>query len=65
MTRYSHTQRSRWLAFIAVPFGFLMIGIAVFGKPVPAPVWAAFAACALVFVWIMVNFSRLTVEVTH
>jgi len=65
MTRYSHTQRSRWLAFIAVPFGLLMVGIAVFGEPVPAPVRAAFIAVALVFAWIMVNFSRLSVEVTE
>jgi hypothetical protein len=32
---------------------------------VPAAVRAAFVACALVFAWIMVTFSRLTVEVTH
>jgi hypothetical protein len=65
VTRYSHTQRSRWLVFVAVPFGVLMVGAAVFGDPLPATVRAAFIALSLVFVWIMVNFSRLTVEVTH
>ena len=63
MTRYSHTQRSRWTALVGIPFAVLMLTVAVFGDPLPWLARVSFVGGALLLAWTMGNFSRLTVEV--
>lgn len=64
MIRYSHQQRSRATAAVGLPFGVVMVATAVFAEPLPLIARTAYVGGAVVLVWLLVNFSRLTVEIT-
>ena len=65
MVRYRHEQRSWWTAAIVVPVGGVLLGTAILADPFPLAARLGLTAGALVMAWLLVTFSRLTVEVTH
>jgi hypothetical protein len=65
VTRYLHLQRAWWTMAILFPVGGVFVAAAVFGASLPAVARLAMAGVAALMAWVLITFSRLTVEVSN